>query len=130
MKSPELVPSLEAEKPCVLVVEDEFLVRYNIADELRETGFKVVEANSADEAWSYLSAGGRADVIFSDVQMPGSMNGIEFAQKVAEQYPHIRLILTSGNIAPPALNGTPFVPKPYRVGNVIALIHQTLKRQP
>jgi CheY-like chemotaxis protein len=131
MESPKLIPSLEAEKPSVLVVEDEFLVRYNLADELRETGFKVVEAHSADEAWKYLTTGGHADLIFSDVQTPGAMNGVELAQKVRERFPGIPLILTSGNVDPQAIGGiVPFVNKPYRVGNVIALIHQTLKKRP
>ena len=76
MESPELVPSLDEERLYVLVVEDEFIVRYGLADELRESGFRVVEANSADEAWKYLTAGGRADLIFSDVQMPGAMSGM------------------------------------------------------
>ena len=128
MKSPELVPSLEAEKPCVLVVEDEFLVRYGISDELREAGFRVVEANNADEAWKYLTAGGCADLIFSDVQMPGTMNGIELARRARTEFPAIPLILTSGNTDPKTIGGiAPFVHKPYRTGEVISLIAETLK---
>lgn len=130
MDSPELVPSLEQERPCVLVVEDEFIVRYGLADELRETGFRVVEADSADEAWKYLSAGGRADLIFSDVQMPGAMSGIDLARRVHERFPGIPLILTSGNVNPQAMGSSvPFVPKPYLIGNVVVLITQTLKKQ-
>ena len=130
MESPELVPSLDEEKLYVLVVEDEFIVRYGLADELRESGFRVVEANSADEAWKYLTAGGRADLIFSDVQMPGVMSGIDLARQVRERFPNIPLILTSGNVDPQAMGSTvPFVPKPYLIGNVVVLITQTLKKQ-
>jgi two-component system, response regulator PdtaR len=131
MESPDLVPSLEAEKPSVLVVEDEFLIRYGIADELRDSGFRVVEAHSADEAWKYLSAGGRIDFIFSDVQTPGSMDGIALAQKVRGQFPGIPVLLTSGAIDPKTIDGVaPFVHKPYRAANVIAQILTTLKKRP
>ncbi len=128
MKSPELVPSQEAEKPCVLVVEDEFLVRYGISDELREAGFKVVEANNADEAWKYLTAGGRADLIFSDVQMPGTLSGIDLAHRARKEFPAIPFILTSGNADPKTIGAiAPFINKPYRTGEVISLINETLK---
>ena len=123
MESPELVRSQEAEKPCVLVVEDEFLVRYAISDELREAGFRVIEANNADEAWKYLTAGGRADLIFSDVQMPGTLNGIDLARRTRKEFPAIPLILTSGNADPKTIGGIAhFVHKPYRMGDVISLI--------
>ena len=56
----------------VLVVEDEALIRILIAEELRTAGLSVIEASNADEAWSYATAGGPIDVLFSDFQMPGS----------------------------------------------------------
>jgi CheY-like chemotaxis protein len=61
--------------PRILVVEDEALIRFVIADALRELGASVVEAASADEAWQYLTAGGSVDLVFTDHRMPGSMTG-------------------------------------------------------
>ena len=59
----------------ILVVEDEPLIRFVIAEALRELGVSVVEAASADEAWQYLTAVGSADLVFTDHRMPGSMTG-------------------------------------------------------
>jgi CheY-like chemotaxis protein len=64
----------------VLVIEDEVLVRMVIADYLRECGFRVVEASTADEGMRVLKTNERVDIVFSDVQMPGSLDGFELAQ--------------------------------------------------
>jgi len=100
----------------VLLVEDEALIRALLADELRVSGLTVVEAGTADEAWDYLTAGGRADLVFSDVTMPGSMDGVELAKRVRETYPQVKVIVTSGNPGPRnvAELGV-FLPKPYRL---------------
>ncbi|MGZ5904834.1 MAG: response regulator, partial [Reyranella sp.] len=66
--------------PTVLVVEDEILVRTVIAAYLRDCGFDVVEAGSADEAVRVLEAGVRIDIVFSDINMPGSLDGFGLAQ--------------------------------------------------
>lgn len=61
----------------VLIVEDEVLIRAPLAEHLREAGFNVIEANTADEAWSCLQTGMPVDLVFSDIRMPGSMDGLE-----------------------------------------------------
>jgi two-component system, response regulator PdtaR len=66
---------LPAQSPTVLVVEDEVLVRMVIADYLRDCGFRVLEASTADEAMRVLGTNERVDIVFSDVQMPGSLDG-------------------------------------------------------
>lgn len=131
METPDLVPANQDGATVVLVVEDEFLVRLAIADQLRSSGLTVVEAANATEAWLYLKSGGRADIVFSDVQMPGSMDGVEFARRVREGYPAIPFILTSGNVPEESLGEmTPFVRKPYRFEEVKKIILEILRRNP
>lgn len=131
METPDLVPANQDDATVVLVVEDEFLVRLAIADELRSSGLTVVEAANATEAWLYLESGGRADIVFSDVQMPGAMDGVEFARRVRADYPAIPFILTSGNVPEESLGGmTPFVRKPYRFEEVKGIILEILRRNP
>lgn len=109
--------------PVVLLVEDEPLVRMTSADELEETGFQVLEAANADVALAVLEA--RSDevqVLFTDVNMPGSMDGVALAEQVHARWPHIRLLISSG-YARPRPDEIPddgrFVPKPYRAAAVI-----------
>jgi len=81
----------------ILVVEDEPLIRMYGVDILEDAGFAVIEAGDADEALDILSAGAPVQLIFSDVDMPGSMDGLEFAWAVHRRWPCIHLLLTSGH---------------------------------
>lgn len=85
-----------APPPVILVVEDDVLVRTVVAAYLRECGFDVIEATSADEAIRVLQAEVRVDIVFSDVNMPGSMDGFGLAQWVRRERPWLKVILTSG----------------------------------
>ena len=85
-----------APPPTILVVEDDVLVRNLAAAYLRESGFEVIEATSADEAIRVLQADVRVDIVFSDIQMPGSMDGFGLAQWVRRERPWLKVILTSG----------------------------------
>jgi CheY-like chemotaxis protein len=111
----------------VLVIEDEVLVRIALAEELRATGLDVVEAMNADEAWSYLQTGGRADLVFSDISMPGSMDGLEFARRAKAHYPDLNVILTSGSSQ---FVGTQecrdFLPKPYAFDYAVKFVLEAL----
>jgi CheY-like chemotaxis protein len=122
-------PQPEPLPPRILVVEDEILIRTLIAEELRDRGFTVMAANSADAAKSVLDAGNEVDLIFSDVRLPGTMDGVELARYVQSQYPGLPVILTSANIGPeiPRIS-THFVPKPYRIPELVELISATLGR--
>jgi len=80
----------------VLVVEDDVLVRLAVAAYLRECGFDVVEVGSADEAIRVLEAGIPVDIVFSDVNMPGSLDGFGLAQWLRRERPGLKIILTSG----------------------------------
>src|SRR4029453_7528917 len=106
-----------ARMPTVLIGEDEVLVRMTIADYLRGCGYQVIEASNADEGVSVLKTETSVGVLFTDVQMPGSMDGFGLAQWVRRERPGIRIIVTSGVMrAEDAKNlceNGPLVPKPY-----------------
>lgn len=111
----------------VLVVEDNDLVRFCAVEMLEDAGFEVVEARHADEAWSVLHRRSDIGVLFTDIDMPGSMCGMTLAGRVAEAWPEIRLILTSGRqrLADQEVpdHGL-FVPKPYNASQVVEAIQQ------
>ena len=100
----------------VLVVEDEGLVRIDAAESLREAGFAVLEAADAEEAMAIVLSDEGFDVLFTDINMPGGMDGLELARRVHDCRPHVRLLLTSGAIKP-SRDQIPddgaFIPKPY-----------------
>ena len=81
----------------VLIVEDEPLVRLTGADLLAEAGFEVLEAGNADEALRILEATPEVRVVFSDVEMPGSLDGLGLARNICRRWPSIKIILTSGH---------------------------------
>lgn len=117
------------DKQTVLVVEDNVLVRMHGVDILEEAGFSVLEAETADEAIILLQGQQAVHLLFSDIDMPGSMNGLELAQLVRERWPKVRLLLTSGHhhIEENALpeHGR-FVRKPWTRERLIATIQATL----
>ena len=82
--------------PAILVVEDEFMVRTHIAMEIKEAGYTVFEANDADEAISVLEAHKEIRTVFTDIEMPGSMDGVKLARAIRDRWPPIEIILTSG----------------------------------
>ena len=82
----------------VLVVEDEVLVRMVVADELRNAGYTVIEASNAHEALDLLRNSVDVRLIFSDVRMPGTMDGVGLARVVRSEFPMIKIVLTSANL--------------------------------
>jgi two-component system, response regulator PdtaR len=81
----------------VLVVEDEALVRMDIADQLIEDGYEVFEAASADEAVAILEAESSIRILFTDIDMPGSMDGLKLAAAVHDRWPPVKIVVTSGH---------------------------------
>jgi CheY-like chemotaxis protein len=111
----------------VLVVEDEVLVRMVIADNLRNAHYTVVEASNAHQALELLHNGVDVRLIVSDVQMPGTMDGIALARIVRSEFPLIKIVLTSGNLTRldwPEYDG--FFPKPCDMGQMIKRIDTLL----
>ncbi len=118
-----------ARKHTILVVEDEVIIRLSIADYLRECGYRVLEAADAKEAQTVLQAGEPIEIVFSDINMPGEMNGFGLASWVRDNYPDVRIILTSG-VSHKAVNVEseygPLLQKPYPYEAVLAQIKKTL----
>lgn len=113
----------------VLVVEDEAIIRFAISDDIREGGFDVLEAANADEALQLLACDAEIGVLFTDVDMPGSMDGLDLSEAVHARWPAVRVIVTSGKQVP--LRGvlptdSRFMPKPYSPEEVLGAIRQML----
>jgi DNA-binding NtrC family response regulator len=125
----------QPERATILVVEDEFLIRFMIAGYLREFGFKVVEAGDAGEATRILSSEEAVEVVFSDIRMPGEMNGIALAKWIGRNKPGVGVVLTSGHVhqadlAAQACESTEFIAKPYMPHTVLERIEAQLGRAP
>jgi CheY-like chemotaxis protein len=102
--------------PVVLIVEDDLLLRMNAADMIEAAGFEVVEAGDADEAIGILETRFDITVVFTDVQMPGSMDGLKLARAIRGRWPPVKIIATSGRIDVKTADlpeGGRFLPKPY-----------------
>jgi len=82
----------------VLVVEDEMLLRMRAVDMVEDAGYVPVEAVDADEALTILQSRSDIALLFSDIQMPGSMSGLQLALAVHERWPRIKIILVSGQL--------------------------------
>lgn len=105
-------------KTKVLLVEDEPMIRAIGMDALEDAGYDVVEARDADEAVRILEMLGEVHVLFTDIRMPGSMDGLELAKLVHERWPAVKILITSGDTWPrPAQipDHGHFLPKPYRL---------------
>jgi CheY-like chemotaxis protein len=103
-------------KTVVLVVEDDALIRMETVDMMEEFGFDVLEACNSDEAIRLLEGRLDASVVFIDIDMPGSMNGLKLAQAVHGRWPPIKIIVTSDQfkiVQADLPDGGSFLPKPY-----------------
>jgi DNA-binding NtrC family response regulator len=113
----------------VLVVEDEPMIRMVAADALTDRGIMAWEAGDADEALEVLGQHPRIGVVFTDVNMPGEMNGLGLAHEVTAIRPDVKVIVTSGavTIADKDLpdSGT-FLPKPYPTERLVNIVSEKL----
>src|ERR1700744_3501476 len=108
--------------PNVLVVEDEMVLRMRAVDIVEDAGFMPVEAVNADEAIAILESRSDIDLLFTDIQMPGSMDGLKLAHPVHERWPAIKIILVSGQVKPSDAErptDSRFFGKPLGVGKMI-----------
>ena len=114
-------------RPVVLVVEDEFLIRMHAAEMIADAGFDVVEAANADEAIVILEDRLDITVVFTDIQMPGSMDGLKLAAAVRGRWPPIKIVATSGfvNVRQDDLpEGGRFLPKPYSPEQIVRTLRE------
>ena len=100
-------------KISVLVVEDETLLRLTTIDVLDDNGFQVHEAASADEAVDILESEMNIDILFTDIDMPGKLNGLDLVAHVLRENQDVAVLVTSGLTTPPAELSVEFLPKPY-----------------
>src|SRR5690348_15627646 len=101
----------------VLVVEDEPIIRLGMVSSIEDAGFTVIEAANADEAIARLAQDDGVRVVVTDVDMPGSMDGIRLAHYVRNRWPPIRLLVISGKVGVVAAElpeGARFMSKPYQ----------------
>lgn len=110
-----MTPSL-AETIVVLVVEDEPLVRMSAVDLVEDAGFVALEAATADDAMALMERDANVRIVFTDIDMPGSMDGLGLAWFVRGRWPLIRIIVASGHRTPARDDlppGVAFFAKPY-----------------
>jgi CheY-like chemotaxis protein len=127
---PYMMPLDHSRLPLVvLVVEDEMLLRMKVVDMVEDAGYVPVEAVDADEAMAILQSRSDIALMLTDVQMPGSMNGLQLAHAVHERWPPIKIILASGQLK---LSGSDipldsrFFGKPLQSAEVIAEMRDML----
>jgi CheY-like chemotaxis protein len=120
----------EPGRPVVLVVEDDHLLRLDAIDMIEAAGFEVVEAANADQAIRILESRNDIAVVFTDIQMPGSMDGLKLAHAIRGRWPPIKIVTTSGlrtigeNDLP---RGGRFLPKPYSSNQVGGLLRELVQ---
>ncbi|HLJ50295.1 MAG TPA: response regulator [Bryobacteraceae bacterium] len=113
----------------VLVVEDESLIRASAVDMVEQAGFEAIAASNADEAIRILESRNDIRAVFTDVQMPGSIDGLKLAQVVKNRWPPVALIVTSGRMTVPESelpNGGRFLGKPYRPSELETMLREVL----
>jgi CheY-like chemotaxis protein len=101
----------------VLVVEDNTIIRMSAVDLVSSAGYDALQASDADEAVQILESRSDIDLVFTDVQMPGSMDGIELSHYIRERWPPVKLIVASGNVLLEENSlpkGSRFFAKPYQ----------------
>lgn len=115
----------------ILIVEDEALVRFDLVDFFERAGWTVFEAGHADDAIAILEHHKEVRVVLTDVQMPGSMDGVKLAHYVRERFPPTVLFVASGNVplGPDDLPArTTFLPKPFDTHRLLRQIETDLRR--
>lgn len=114
-------------KPVVLVVEDEPLLRLLAVDFIEDAGFEVIEADTADAAVTILETRTDIRIVFTDIDMPGSMDGMSLAAAVRDRWPPIEIVIVSGHKRPVSTalpKRAVFFPKPYDINAVTAALQR------
>ena len=127
--SPRRGEATAEQRHTILVVEDDVLVRMATANDLRGRGFDVIEAYNADEAVALLKSQVPVRLVFTDVRLPGSIDGLALAALVAKTHPGLKIVITSGseNCESRATEmADAFFPKPYALDRVIDCIENLL----
>jgi two-component system, response regulator PdtaR len=109
----------------ILIVEDDGLINLMASDDLKRAGYDVVSVYSADEAIRVLESRNDIWLIFTDIDLPGSMDGLRLAAAVGDRWPPIHIIITTGHVRPSddsLPKGSAFLAKPYPAGELLHTI--------
>ena|ERR1700712_4862800 len=121
-----------AAKPLILVVEDDDVTRMDAVVMIRGAGYDVLEASNADQAIAFLDSALPIAVMFTDIEMPGSIDGQRLAHAVRDRWPPVRIVATSGHFDLPSFGilpaGALFLPKPYVNAAVTRTLNEILSR--
>ena len=115
------------ERTTILVVEDEFLVREFLADTLIDAGYQVVAVADADAAIKMLETRNDIRLVITDIDMPGSMDGLKLAVAVRDRWPPVHIIIATGMQRPrdeDMPSGSLFFPKPYDMARVMEAVRR------
>ena len=121
--------TLPVSTPIVLVVEDEMVLRMRAVDIVEDAGFVPIEAVSADQAIEILESRDDISLLFTDIQMPGSMDGLKLAHTAHTRWPHIKIILVSGQVAVTDADkpsDSKFFPKPLETKRIILELQEMI----
>ena len=114
----------------IVLAEDEVLIRMGAVAALTAAGFQVIEAAHATEALSFLQSSATiTHLLFTDIHMPGDMNGLDLAHHARRHWPWIALLIASGDVHPQVWElpaGGRFLPKPYDVDDMVSRVHTML----
>ena len=119
-------------QPSILVLEDDEIIRSLMVDVLEEFGAHVISFSSADEGMIFLEEDDEpVDLIVSDIQMPGLLNGYDLSRVVAHRWPNVPVLLTSGNRAMASELGSRvrFLPKPWSTEHLLECVQSALTQQ-
>ena len=121
---------MQAPAPTIMVVEDEFLIRDYVADHLKESGFEVLAVGDASEAIGLLDAAAPVDLVFTDITLPGQIDGFGLVQWIRARNSTLPVVLTSGGHnatkAAEICRNEPFIAKPYDLADVTQYFHRLL----
>lgn len=111
----------------ILVVEDDPILRMSNVTLLEDAGFTVIDAADADEAIAALEQRRDIEIVFTDIEMPGTMDGLRLARAIRDRWPPVRLIISSGRFQPTSQDlpdGSLFFAKPFRPDALLAAMHE------
>jgi two-component system, response regulator PdtaR len=118
-----MLPPMTPERiaPVILVVEDEALVRLAAVGMLEDAGFRMIEAVDSDHALELLAADSDVQLLFTDINMPGSIDGLALARQVRDRWPHIGIVIASAKRGHPEElpAGSRFEQKPYSPDTIV-----------
>jgi CheY-like chemotaxis protein len=114
------------EHASVLVVDDEAMIRMAMLHIVEDAGYSAIEAADADEAIVMLERCPQIAAVLTDINMPGTMDGLELSRLIRDRWPQIGLVVTSGRFVAKAAQmpaGVHFIAKPYTPGEIVAALH-------